>query len=154
MKKYIALLTLFSSSFITQAALADAGNALVARQAIKERQATFILVQRSFKNMADMAQGKRDFNEAIARTEIQRIASLSSLLPELFPAGSAMDGKGTKAAASIWENNVEFTEAMERYVKLTQKLAGTDHFTLQELQQAVGAVGKECKSCHNDFKSK
>lgn len=151
MKQYIAGFILCISGFTTLAALADANNPLAARQAIKERKATFVLVQRSFKNMADMAQGKRAFDETLFRAEMLRLASLGSILPELFPDGSG--GNGSKASASIWENKAEFTEAMDRYIKLINTGPDANNFTRQQLQLVVGNIGKECKSCHNNFKS-
>lgn len=153
MKKYTVGLVVLISSLITLPSWADAGNVLVARQAVKERKAAFVLIQRSFKQMADMAQGKRDFDEALFRVEMQRLASVSSLLPELFPEGSDLGGTGTKAAASVWEKNVEFMQAMNQYITLTRTFSDTNRFTKLEVQQAVGQIGKECKSCHSDFKS-
>jgi cytochrome c556 len=153
MKKLLAEFTLLISCCMTLTAWAEPNNLLASRQAVKERKATFILVQKSFKSLADMAQGKREFNETFAHTEMQRLASLSSILPELFPEGSYLEGKGTKAAEAIWEKNSDFMHAINQYILLTKKFSETTSFTQKELQKAIGEIGKECKSCHNDFKS-
>lgn len=154
MKKILIGFTFLTSLFIALPSWAEKSNPLASRQAVKERKATFVLVQKSFKSLVDITQGKREFDETLIRTEMQRLASLSSILPELFPEGSYMEGKGTNAAKSIWEENSIFMEEVNQYLLLTKKLSEVNNFTKVDFQKAVADIGKECKSCHNEFKSK
>jgi cytochrome c556 len=154
LKKILIGFTFLTSFLIALTSWAEQVNPLASHQAVKERKATFVLVQKSFKSLIDMAQGKREFDETLVRTEMQRLASLSSILPELFPKGSYMEGKGTNAAKAIWEENSIFMEEVNQYLLLTKKFSDMNNFTKIDLQKAVADIGKECKSCHSEFKSK
>jgi cytochrome c556 len=138
--------------FLGQCSWAETIDALAARQAVKERQAAFVLIQRSFKDMADMAKGKREFDSDRLTLQMQRLALTSEILPELFPQGS--ESSGTNAATSVWDKNDEFMNRLGRYIALTRSFAKTSDYSEPELRQVVGKIGKECKSCHDEFKTK
>lgn len=57
------------------------------------------------------------------------------------------------AKPEVWSNNADFLAESENFQKVTAELNQTAQAstTLEEIQPAFGAVGKSCKSCHENF---
>lgn len=57
------------------------------------------------------------------------------------------------AKPEVWSNNADFLAESENFQKVTAELNQTAQAstTLEEIKPAFGAVGKNCKSCHEEF---
>ena len=80
------------------------------------------------------------------------LAGLADIAPELFPEGSNIEK--SKALPAIWENPVEFSEAMDRFKEAAEGMASAaDTEDMSEIGPAIQALGGSCKGCHDDFKA-
>jgi cytochrome c556 len=141
------------------AALALAATALPAlaqqmkpEDQVHMRQSTMSLIGYNFGILSAMAQGKRAYDKA----EAERAAGI---LPRLADLPGRFFGEGTdkvdhtKAKPEIWSHMDDFKqklEHMQHEVAMLPQAAGD----LDSLKKQVGATGKACKACHDDYKSK
>ena len=80
------------------------------------------------------------------------LAGLADIAPEVFPEGSNIEK--SKALPAIWENPVEFSKAMDRFIEAAEGMAsaaGTED--MSEIGPAIQTLGGSCKGCHDDFKA-
>ena len=80
------------------------------------------------------------------------LAGLADIAPEVFPEGSNIEK--SKALPAIWENPVEFSKAMDRFIEAAEGMAsaaGTEN--MSEIGPAIQTLGGSCKGCHDDFKA-
>ena len=148
------LLTLLMAT----AALLGAATALPAaaqfakpEDAIKYRQAVFTVMNRHFGIVAAMANGKIPF-DAKAAAENAEIATMMSKLPyAAFVPGS--DLGDTKAKPKIWAEMDKFKAAATKMQGEMAKLnVAAKSGNLDAIKAAVGATGKSCKACHDNYR--
>lgn len=121
--------------------------------AIKYRQAAFTLVKGNFGPMAGMAKGEIPFDSAAFAEHATNVAAAAAMADDGFIDGSDMGD--TKAKDAVWENRAEFDKLMGEFQQLTQELAAVAKGgNMDEIKPKFAAVGKTCKGCHDDFKSK
>jgi cytochrome c556 len=121
--------------------------------AIKYRKAAFTLVKGNFAPMGGMVKGEIPFDSAAFAEHATNVAAAAAMADDGFIDGSDMGE--TKAKAAVWEDRAEFDEHMQEFQKLTQELAAVAKSgNMDEIKPKFAAVGKTCKSCHDDFKSK
>jgi cytochrome c556 len=125
-----------------------------AERAIEYRQAVYKIVAGNFGPLTQVAQGKADFNAEAARKNASRLAQIAGFVGDAYP-DISKEGK-TRALPAIWSNRVEFDKLVKDFNEHTKTLsdvvensgsAGT------ELKAAVAAVGNDCKTCHEKFRS-
>ncbi|MEJ0084555.1 MAG: cytochrome c [Pseudomonadota bacterium] len=125
-----------------------------AERAIEYRQAVYKIVAGNFGPLAQVAQGKADFRPDVARRQATRLAQIATFVGDSYP-DISKEGK-TRALPVIWTDRAEFDRLVADFGAHTRKLAevvekgeaGAD------FQAAVTAVGGDCKSCHEKFRSK
>lgn len=126
-----------------------------AERAIEYRQAVYKIVAGNFQPLAQVAQGKADFSEDGARKNAARLAEIAGFVGDAYP-DISKEGK-TRALPAIWANRAEFDALVKDFNAHTRTLtevvdnsssAGT------EFKAAVAAVGNDCKTCHEKFRSK
>ncbi|WP_413206343.1 c-type cytochrome [Rhodospirillum sp. A1_3_36] len=83
------------------------------------------------------------------------IAGILESFPAAFPEGTAGVGK-TKAKDAIWANMDDFKAKSTKGAEAAKALAaaaesGAD---MSEIGAKLGDLGKACKGCHEDYKSK
>jgi cytochrome c556 len=144
----VLLLGAASQAFAAEESKADAD--------IKYRQSAMTLVKTYFGPLGAMSQDKMPFDKAKAEQYAGILATLSKLPIDLFPAGSEKgDSQKTRAKADIWTDSAKFKQAGDKFAQETAKLAqvakGND---MKAIKAQIGAVGKTCKACHDDFKEK
>jgi cytochrome c556 len=132
-----------------------AGGAALAQQkpedAIKYRKSALFIVGQNFGPLAAMAQGKMPYD----RDAALRYAEIAAFVVKL-PWGSfgpGTDTGDTKAKPGIWQNQADFESKRDAMLAEIQKLpqaAGT----LDSLKAQVGATGKACKACHDEYRAK
>lgn len=128
-----------------------------ARRAVDERKAVFTLIGANFRPIAEHLQGRVTLDAAEARKRAERVAFLASLSSEAFSDVSNVGDPGTRAKAEIWSRRAEFDEHIADFVKHTQalaQLAANPSFKSDAFKAASSAVAKDCKACHDTFRSK
>lgn len=126
-----------------------------AERAIEYRQAVFKIVSGNFGPLAQVAQGKAEFNAANAAKQANRLAQIATFVGDAHPEISK-EGK-TRALPAIWSNRKEFDQIATDFAAHTKSLAevtANSSSAGEEFKSAVAAVGGDCKACHDRFRSK
>lgn len=118
------------------------------------RQSFFAMVATNFGPMAAMVKGEMPWDQERMQGFSNDLATLTTLnIMRGFPEGS--DTGKTRAKPEIWQNKADFESKMNDLASaaaaLQKAAAGGDK---KQIAQQVGATGKACKSCHDDYKSK
>ena len=102
-----------------------------------------------------IAKGEVEHAEALA-AHAQMLAETSELSLAAFRQNT--DGQGrekTTALGKVWSDWDDFEEGMETFTEEANKLAGmAEAGDMDGLRGQIGALGKACKDCHDDFRSK
>lgn len=119
---------------------------------VKQRQAKMILQAKYFGPLVAVAQGRAPYNAAA----VQRNAGFLDNLTRMAWDGYDPSTKGEKSRSlpAIWENNAKFKEYVSRLENETAKLYALSKGNDEAAVKAqIGAVGKICGACHDDFRS-
>lgn len=119
--------------------------------AIKYRKAVMTLQGAHFGRIAAMASGRVPFDAAVA-TENATVLEMVTRLPLAgFSPGS--DKGDTRAKPEIWSDTAKFKTVGEKlHADAVKLLAAARSGSLDSIKAAVGPVGGDCKSCHDDFR--
>ena len=145
------------SAVVVALALGVAAGAAFAQQKpevlVKQRQAVMTLQGKYFGPMAAMAQGKAPFNADLVKRNSAYLDNLSRMAWDGFDA-SAKDVKSA-ALPAVYEQQAKFKEAGSRLEQEANKLYQVAQSGNEDAVKAqIGAVGKTCGGCHNDFRQK
>lgn len=118
------------------------------------RQSYFALIAANFGPMAASVKGEIPWDQVNMENWANDLAALSSLdIMRGFVDGS--DKGTTRAKPEIWQDKADFTSKMEtlhkELVSLQQVTMGGDR---KAIAAQVGAAGKACKACHDEYKAK
>lgn len=120
---------------------------------VKQRQAAMTLQGKYFGPMAGMAQGKVPFNATVIARNAGYLEVLSKLAWDGFDPGTT--GEKSRALPEIYSDASKFKAAQDSFQSNAAKLAaaskGGDEAAIKA---AIGAVGKDCGSCHDNFRQK
>ncbi len=147
-------------AMLTGAGLLWAGNTAAAdiEKAIKGRQGLMQVYAFNLSLVGDMAKGKVDYNAETAQNAANNLLAVATMKNgAMWPEGSGTDhpefGENTRALPEIWttypeigQRGADLVSALEEFVKV----AGKD---LQSMGEGLKAVGKGCKSCHEEFRA-
>jgi len=132
------------------AALPAAAQFQKPEDAIKYRQGAMFLQAITFGRVAAMANGRVPFDAKVINENIELVATLNKLQFAAFIDGT--DLGNTKAKPEIWMQkdkwNAKVAKSQEDVAKL---VAAGKTGNIDPIKAAVGAVGRSCKSCHDDF---
>jgi cytochrome c556 len=120
---------------------------------VKQRQAKMILQGKYFGPLAAMAQGKAPYNANV----LQRNAGFLDNLTRMAWDGYDPSTKGEKSRTlpAAYDNKAKFDEYVSRLENDTAKLVALSRSGDEAAVKAqIGAVGKVCGDCHEDFRSK
>jgi cytochrome c556 len=121
---------------------------------IRYRQSVMNVIGRAVGPMGAMAQGKAPFNAAVVQKNSALVESLIGLPFGSFGPGTDK-GAPTKADPKIWTESAKFRQAGEGAQKAAATLAAAAKSGDEaKFKAAFGEVGKACKSCHDDFRTK
>ena len=118
------------------------------------RQSWFAMVATNFGPMVALVKGEIPWEENQMAGYADQLAALTTLdVLRGFPDGS--DKGTTRAKPELWENQPDFEAKMndlKEAVSALQEVAsqGTDR---KAITAQVGATGKACKACHDEYKS-
>src|SRR5712691_10213350 len=123
---------------------------------VKQRQAVMTLHGKYLGPLAGMAQGKIPYNADIVARNAAYLDVLDKMPWDGF-AESTQDLKEVKTAAlpAIWNEPAKFKEAQERLqLEVHNLVAATKGGDEGAIKAAIGAVGKACGGCHENFRQK
>lgn len=147
--KFVASLVLAAAT----ATMALSAHAQFAKpeDAIKYRKSVMTLQVNHFGRIFAMANGRVPF-DAAAVVENATILEMVTRLPLAgFVAGS--DKGETRAKPEIWSDTAKFKTVGEKLnADAVKLLAAAKTGNIDSIKAAAGAVGGDCKSCHDDFR--
>ena len=120
---------------------------------VKQRQSAMALQGKYFGPLAGMAQGKVPYNQQV----VARNADYLQVLAKMPWDGFTENTKGEKSGAlpAVFSDHAKFKQASERLESETAKLAQVSKSGDEAAVKAqIGAVGKACAGCHDDFREK
>jgi cytochrome c556 len=100
-----------------------------------------------------MAKGERPYDAQVAARSAKFVHELAEMPWDGFGPGSDA-GAPTKAKPEIWKEKAKFDKLGQDLRVETAKLASAAGTDLAALRGAVGATGKACSNCHDDFRAK
>ncbi len=134
-------------------AAALAVTAAADENAVKYRQNTMEAIGGHMGALAQIAKGEVDHKDHIP-VHVASLAALSGIAPALFGADSR-EGADTEALPKIWEDPAAFKERLTAFRTAATDLdAVVKAGDMTQFPAALGALGKSCKGCHDDFKKK
>ena len=150
MKRPLAAIALAALTAAPGTALADEA----AEAALKARQSLMTLIAYNLGPLAQMAQGRIEYDAALAQASADNLHALTRHSQErLWPEGTAQgELDGSRALPAIWQDLEEFATryaALQQAVATVQGVAGDG---LGAVQGALGDLGGACRACHEQFR--
>lgn len=120
---------------------------------VKQRQAVMTLQGKYFGPLAAVAQGKAPYNAATVQRNAGFLDNLSRMAWDGFDPSTR--NEKSRALAAVYDNNAKFRDAASRLENETSKLVALSNGGDEAAVKAqIGAVGKTCGGCHDDFRQK
>jgi cytochrome c556 len=118
------------------------------------RQSWFAMVAANFGPMVAMVKAEMPWDERMMAGYADQLAALTTLdVMRGFKDGA--DKGTTRAKPEIWENKADFESKMNDLKSAAEKLQQVANTNDRKaIAQQVGATGKACKACHDDYKAK
>jgi cytochrome c556 len=127
-------------------------------KAIKARQALMQLYSFNLGILSGMAKGKVDYNaEAASAAANNLLASVSMDQSAMWPPGSHNGDEANRknrALPAIWDTYPKIVDAGKSMNEAATELQAVAGNGVDALKSAMGAAGKSCKGCHDDFRAK
>ena len=134
------------------AALPAAAQFAKPEEAIKYRQAAFVLMSQHFTRIAAMARGRAPYDQRAAVENAEMVATLARLPWPAFGPNTEKLSSGVKSEA--WSEHARFKELNEKLVAESAKLvtaAKTNN--LEQVKTAFNATAATCKGCHDAYRT-
>ncbi len=143
------------------AAISAASTAVFAdghlEKAVKARKGFMQVVAFNLGPLGAMAKGEMDYDPDLATTLAKNLEVLASMnTGAMWPAGSdnaALGEDKTRALPAAWAADSKVMDAHGAWTKASADLAAAAGNGLDALKPAVGAVGKSCGGCHDDYRA-
>jgi cytochrome c556 len=120
---------------------------------VKQRQAVMTLQGKYLGPLVGVAQGKVPYNAAMVQRNAGFLDNLSRMPWDGFDPSTG--GEKSRALPAIYDNNAKFKEHAARLENETSKLVSLSKGSDEAAVKAqIGAVGKACGACHDDFRQK
>ena len=134
---------------------AGAASAQSVTDRIEARQGQFKLYALHLGPLAMMAQGRMDYDAAIAQAAADNLVALSALDQGLlWPEGSdSASMQGTRALAAIWDNPEDFAARLLALNEGAVALAAVAGDGQGALGGALGGVAGACSACHQAYRA-
>jgi cytochrome c556 len=134
------------------AAVAFGATAVLAQSdPIKERQHLMKENGAHAKTVVQMMKDQSPFDAKAVEAAFAQWADTAQKLPGLFPENSKT-GEKTRASPTIWVDKKDFDEKAAAFGKAVADNRAKAVASLDGLKVAVGAVGKACDNCHEDYR--
>jgi|SRR3990167_7925363 len=134
---------------VAQGALAQAKPEVL----VKQRQAKMTLQGKYFGPLAGMAQGKVPYDAAVAQRNAGFLDNLTRMAWDGYDPSTT--GVQSRTLPAAYDNSAKFKEYVSRLENEASKLVSMSRGGDEAAVKAqIGAVGKVCGGCHDDFRSK
>jgi len=145
---------LILTAFATASAATLAASAFTdAEDAVSYRQHAFQLIRHNFSDLGDMVKGQVPYDAARAQRRAEALVSLTTLPWEAFEVPGA-DKAESGSKAELWKNLADFKQKAAQLQQDAKALkVAADAGDLAALKPAVGALAKNCKACHQQYKA-
>ena len=122
---------------------------------LKARQGQFRILAINLGILGGMAQGKTEYNAEEAQAAADTLVAVSMIQqPPMWPQGSDdMSIDGTRAQASIWEQNEDFLAKWNDLGTAVQAMQASASDGQEALGPLLGQVGGACKACHDNHRA-
>ncbi len=125
--------------------------------AIKARQGEMQLRSFNAGPLFGMAKGKIDYDAEMANALAGNLKLQLDLdMSRSWPQGSDNENYAGKTTAlpKIWTTYPEIADYGKKYVMAVNELAAVAGNGQDALRSKIGALGKSCKGCHDEFREK
>lgn len=120
---------------------------------VRQRQAAMTLQGKYYGPMAGMAQGKVPFNATVIARNAGYLDALSKMAWDGFDPSTT--GEKSRALPEIYSDAGKFKAAQDAFqANITKLVAASKRSDEAAVKAAIGAVGKECGNCHDNFRQK
>ncbi len=120
---------------------------------VEQREAAMLLMAKYLGPMVGMARGKAPFDAKVVKRNASYLAVLSQMPWDGFDPSTSSEESHAKS--EIYVDTAKFKEHQERlHREIRQLVAAANGGNEGHMKQAIGAVGKACGSCHDDFRKK
>ncbi len=122
---------------------------------VKARKAEMTLRAFNVGQLGAMASGKMEYDADVAKAAAHNLKVMTTLNgTAMWPKGSdnVALGDKTNALPVLWENFPKVIEALKELGAAADIMVDAAGKDLASLQGAMGAVGKACNSCHEQFR--
>ena len=100
-----------------------------------------------------MMKGEIAFDAKVATAAIRTHNAVAYTFGNFFPEGSET-GMKTRASPKIWQDMAGFEAKLAQFQKDTDAAAAAKPADLDAFKAVMGPVFKNCKSCHEDYRTK
>ncbi len=125
----------------------------IAADPIANRQEMMKNVGAAMRVAGGMAKGKIPYDALAAELAMRVMNSSAAGFASLFPADSKTGGD-TEAAPKIWEDAAGFDAVSEEFRTTSANAIVAAKKGEADFKAAFGAVAKNCKACHQDYRIK
>ncbi|MGB0966069.1 MAG: c-type cytochrome [Litorivicinus sp.] len=134
--------------------LALPASAAEPKDLIDARQGAYKIIKYEFAdNIAAMMRGKKEFDLERMKVAVDRIQTVSGILPEAFAVEST--ASNSRAKAEIWSDSEGFRAAAMEFGQAMGALsAAVDSGDRGQIGAALKQAGQSCKGCHDSYRSK
>jgi cytochrome c556 len=149
---------LYGKYIVTTAALLLAAPAVAldaeqAEKAAQTRQAVLKIVGWNIVPIGAMAQGKVPWDQELFARNAQRIAWMTTMIPDAFRADTRGHELETEALPVIWEEHDRFRELAGNVRRSAERLVEVAATGDRDgARAAVSALTDDCKACHDRFR--
>ncbi len=155
MKARYTVVAAFAAMFALTAALADEHQFA---DEIEARQSLMQVYRFNLGVLGAMAKGDREYDAELAAAAAGNLLAVANMKNSaMWPAGSDEDGEGlaehTAAKAENWSNYPLVMEKQKAMRAALETMAAEAGNGLDAVRANIGAVGKGCKGCHEDFRA-
>lgn len=97
-----------------------------------------------------MLKGEVPFDARVAMAALQNFEAVGYSFGDYFPPGS--DQGDTRASPKIWEEMAEFQQYIADFRQNAADAIAAKPATLEAFQTAMGSIGENCQTCHEEFR--
>ncbi len=125
---------------------------------IQARQSLMQVYRFNLGVLGSMAKGDREYDADLAAAAAGNLLAVANMKNSaMWPAGSSEEGEGlaahTAARADNWSNYPLVMEKQKSLRAALETMAAEAGNGLDAVRANIGAVGKGCKGCHEDFRA-
>jgi len=120
---------------------------------VKQRQSAMVLQGKYFGPIAGMASGKVPYDQAVVVRNTGYLDVLNRMPWDGFT--PATKDEKTRALPAVFAETAKFKEAQDRFqAEVTKLVAVSKSGDEASVKAQIGAVGKSCAGCHDNFRQK